>query len=361
MSHEVPGPTTMLTATILSFNGLRPAIRIPAALAFALAGGALGAICHVPLPWLLGALLVSSLAAIAGFRSQLPDGIRKAGQVVAGFAVGVFFTPAVGLRALELGWLMVIGSICSILASVAISFALARAGGCDRTSSFFAMIPGGLAEMAGLAQQFGANITLVSLSQSLRIVTIVMTVPPALALVLRAEHGMVSHPPEMGFWLLALGIVFAGVCGYSASRLKLFNAWLLGGLFVGIGFGLSMPVQMSSPYYARIFAQVAIGAALGARLQWSVLKALGPRFLPATVLATLTLIGVNVAIAWVASYQLPLATGVLATAPGGIAEMSLTAEALNLVPPLVTAWQLVRVILVALLTGPLFRLYQRFA
>ena len=57
-------------------------------------------------------------------------------------------------------------------------------------------------------------------------------------------------------------------------------------------------------------------------------------------------------------------TLVLGTAPGGIAEMCLTAKALSLGVPLVTACHVTRVVALLLLTAPLFervRAYRRNA
>lgn len=63
-------------------------------------------------------------------------------------------------------------------------------------------------------------------------------------------------------------------------------------------------------------------------------------------------------LAW--QLQLPWATLLLATAPGGIAEMAITAKILQLGVPLVTAFQVCRLIAVLLLAGPLYqRLYGR--
>jgi uncharacterized membrane protein AbrB (regulator of aidB expression) len=45
--------------------------------------------------------------------------------------------------------------------------------------------------------------------------------------------------------------------------------------------------------------------------------------------------------------------------PGGIAEMSLTAETLALLVPLVTAMQTLRLVLVLFLAEPLYRYWQR--
>jgi uncharacterized membrane protein AbrB (regulator of aidB expression) len=49
----------------------------------------------------------------------------------------------------------------------------------------------------------------------------------------------------------------------------------------------------------------------------------------------------------------------LATAPGGVAEMAITAEVLNLGVPLITAFHLLRVVFVVTLSGPIFRLARR--
>ena len=48
-------------------------------------------------------------------------------------------------------------------------------------------------------------------------------------------------------------------------------------------------------------------------------------------------------------------TLVLATAPGGIAEMSITAKVLELGVPVVTAFHVARVVLLLTCTAPLFR------
>jgi uncharacterized protein len=55
--------------------------------------------------------------------------------------------------------------------------------------------------------------------------------------------------------------------------------------------------------------------------------------------------------------ELDLRSLTLGMMPGGIAEMSLTAETLQLSVPLVTALQVVRLILVLFLAEPLFRIW----
>ena len=54
------------------------------------------------------------------------------------------------------------------------------------------------------------------------------------------------------------------------------------------------------------------------------------------------------------------ATAILATSPGGIAEMSLTAKTLELGVPIVTAFHVSRRAVLVLTVGPLFRFLKKF-
>ena len=80
------------------------------------------------------------------------------------------------------------------------------------------------------------------------------------------------------------------------------------------------------------------------------------RFVGAVVVSVLAAIGLatlfGVALAWLAGQN--AATMVLGMAPGGVAEMAITAKVLQLGVPLVTAFHVTRLLAVLLLTGPLF-------
>jgi uncharacterized membrane protein AbrB (regulator of aidB expression) len=51
------------------------------------------------------------------------------------------------------------------------------------------------------------------------------------------------------------------------------------------------------------------------------------------------------------------ATLILGTSPGGIAEMAITAKVLQLGVPVVTAFQVCRLVAVLILVGPIFRIW----
>ncbi len=74
-------------------------------------------------------------------------------------------------------------------------------------------------------------------------------------------------------------------------------------------------------------------------------------------LGTLVMLVVCAGVAWLLAWATGLhpATMILGTSPGGIAEMSITAKVLQLGVPVVTAFQVCRLVAVLLLVGPMFR------
>jgi membrane AbrB-like protein len=98
-----------------------------------------------------------------------------------------------------------------------------------------------------------------------------------------------------------------------------------------------------------------LGCALGARFERDFLRG-APRFVGAVAATVLGAIVLSAAFGWISAEISALhpATLVLGTAPGGIAEMCVTAKVLQLGVPLVTAFHVTRVVVLLLCTAPLF-------
>jgi membrane AbrB-like protein len=102
-------------------------------------------------------------------------------------------------------------------------------------------------------------------------------------------------------------------------------------------------------------AQLVIGVSLGVRFQRDFLQ-VAPRWLASVALGTLAMMvlsaGFGLFLAWATG--LHPATLILGTSPGGIAEMAITAKVLQLGVPVVTAFQVCRLVAVLVLVGPIF-------
>ena len=134
------------------------------------------------------------------------------------------------------------------------------------------------------------------------------------------------------------------------------NPWFIGPLLAAMGLMMADVHLSSVPTALTNAAQLVIGVSLGVRFTRRFLQA-APRWLAAAALGTLAMIGASAlfgaALAWASGVH-PV-TLMLATAPGGIAEMAITAKVLQLGVPMVTAFQVCRLIAVLLLVAPLYR------
>ena len=232
----------------------------------------------------------------------------------------------------------------------------------DKTTAFFAMAVGGASEMANQGERAGAKVDKVAAAHSLRIMMVVATVP--FALKFADVHGLDEYTlaiKVVNYHGLLLLILLTCGCALILKRWNLPNAWVIGPLLVATGLTTSDVNLSALPEWMIHVGQLFIGVALGARFTPGFLRT-APRFLAIVALCNLTGIAIcalfGTALAYASGMQ--VATAILATAPGGIAEMSLTAKTLQLGVPIVTAFHVARMAVLVLTIGPLFRLLRRF-
>lgn len=315
-----------------------------------------------PLPWLIGPLLACAAVSLAGLDLNQPTALRKIGQMIAAIAIGLTFTPSVVEQLVGYLPLMVMAAALSMTGALVIARATMRIGAVTFETAFFSSLPGGVAEMSVLAERYKGEASLVALAQSLRIIIVVLSVPPLI--VLFVGHADFSASLASGTAVMPLALIAMGGAALLLSllldRFGIMNAWFLGGLAVGASITLIGIPASGIPIELVNLAQVLIGCALGTRINRSVLLKLR-HFLPASIVGTAALILFNVCTAAALSAWTGFdpSAMILATAPGGVAEMSITAQALHLAVPAVTAFHLVRVLMIILLSAPFYRLSAR--
>lgn len=324
-------------------------------------GGACGlfaSLAGIPLPWLVGPLIATALFSLGGLDLRQPVLLRKVGQGVAAIAIGLSFSPAVVESLAGYLHIMVLAAAASMIGAVVIARLVAMIARISFETAFFSSLPGGVAEMSVLAERYGGEIALVALAQSLRIIIVVLTIPAVIVALTGHGELVVAPASSLPTNLPVLAIMFLAALAVALlfDRLKVMNAWFLAGLAIGIVIAVGEIPASGVPFQIVDAAQVLIGCALGSRIDRGVIVRLR-HFLPTTILGTSALIAFNVAIAAVVAIWtgIDVAPLVLALAPGGVAEMSITAKALHLAVPLVTAFHLVRVLMIILLSAPLYR------
>ncbi|WP_043309420.1 AbrB family transcriptional regulator [Pseudomonas sp. ML96] len=324
------------------------------------AGGYLASLIGWPLPWMVGSLLaLMLLRCLGGFDLGEVPGARKLGQWLVGTGIGLHFSPEVLEQVLAHGDVLLVGALVTSLTCL-IGIALLRRAGVDRATAFFASMPGGASEMVNLGQRNGAKTGEVAAGQSVRLLLVVLCVPALFqwwlgAAPVLAHSGGASDLPTLAA-LLAGGALFALLW----QRLRQPNPWLLGPiLFCAIG-AVWLDRPLSLPGGTSEVGQWLIGSALGCHFSREFFRR-APRFiglvLVATLLAMLAAALVAEALSWLGA--LDHRSLMLGMMPGGIAELSLTAEALALSVPLITGLQVLRLMCVLFFAEPAFRLWQR--
>jgi membrane AbrB-like protein len=226
------------------------------------------------------------------------------------------------------------------------------------TTSFFAMAIGGASEMAAQAERFGARVDRVAAAHSLRMMMVALIVP--FALQTAGVHGADPYEPAARTFEPIGFLVLMGTGGGSAImllRLRAPNVFMIGPLLVTAAITAAGITLSSLPAPIVNSGQLLIGIALGTRFSPEFFRA-APGYLAAVAAITLAYLALATLFGWAIATLSGLnpATAILATTPGGIGEMAITAKLLKLGAPIVTAFHSIRMAALVMIIGAVYRI-----
>jgi hypothetical protein len=331
-----------------------------------IAAAVAGYVCQilaVPLPWMIGPMLLTAALGLSFGNPPVRWFYRPVGQVVVATSVGLYFTREALGELLLHGPHMVGAALLTIAAGYIAALVLLRLARTDGTTAFFSSMPGGPVEMAVLAERFGASGGPVALAQTMRIAGIVLIVAPAL---LWSQGALSSRPVAVTGPVDLKGLVLLYALAIAASlamrSLKLSNAFFLGSVGTAAAITASGITLSAVPFPLLVAGQILLGVSLGSRFDREKLVGAG-QFVVAGLVSTAVLLLLCFAIAvlmWkLGAGTLPSLT--LATAPGSVTEMAIAAKAMNEAVAMVTAYHLVRIFIIIPLGTHLFRLFRKIA
>jgi uncharacterized protein len=322
-------------------------VRMLTALALGVAAALAFERLHIPIPWMIGPLVaIGFVNLMGGHLEPIPFG-RQSGQLFIGTGVGLYFTPSVLTALVAQSWVIVLGGVLIMAVAAIGGRLLARASGIDKTTCFFATVPGGAAEMAVLAARYGGVVPAVAIAQAIRVAMLVLILPAAVTysgIAAGAREPIFVIPFAPAPFALLMAITICGAVLFQTIRLQ--NPWTMGPLMVSAALAV-LEIQLSGvPREISNFAQLMLGSALGARFEREFFLRYR-LFIPIALINGTYVIVASAAVAGVVVWlsDIPLATALTGCGPGGIAEMTITAKALGLAVATVTAFQLVRIVL----------------
>ena len=325
---------------------------------------------RTPIPWMIGPLLATAFLSVGGVPTRSSGYLRNTGQWVIGAALGLYFTADVGQLVLSLWWAILLGIAWAL--AMGFCFGLWRhsrnaanmpelSAKHMRATSYFAGAIGGASEMTFMAERYHARTDLVAASHSLRLVMVVVCLPFGMQW-FQGHWGLQVNSnllpgPRLLEWPGILYLAMAtGVGALFMALIKRNIPWFMGPLIVSMGVTLAGIQWTAIPSEMSNMAQLFIGISLGVRFQREFLHT-APKWLLSVAVGTVGMLLASIAFGWALAWGTGLhpATLILGTSPGGIAEMAITAKVLELGAPVVTAFQVCRLIAVLLIVGPLYR------
>lgn len=329
-------------------------------LALGAAGGYVATLLALPLPWMVGALIVVTAASIAGLPMAMSPLIRQPMTAIIGVMLGAAFTPAVLARFDD--WIAPILAMAVYVVALTplLTVYFRRVGGFDPRTAFFSAAPGGLNEMTLMGEALGADPRRIVLVHAARIFMVVLLIPFGFAF---AGLYDTAQRPAAGGALLAISpkevalLAGSAVAGYGIGRLLRLPAPLvLGPMLVSAAIHLAGWSDAKPPDLVVNVAQCVIGSAIGTRFAGTAVRTV-LRILLLALGATTVMIGVGFGFALllrpVTDASVPAL--ILAFAPGGLTEMSLVALAMAIDTAFIAALHVVRIVFVIVIVPAMFR------
>lgn len=340
-------------------------------LGVALIGVALFHLIHSPMPWMLGSLTSVMVWGLVTKRPLYwPYAFRQTALIMLGYLLGTSFTRDTVLKMAEYIPSMLFVTIMTILFSILLGYGFSKSTGVDISSSIIGSVPGGLTQMLVLSEEIKeVDPTVVAMMQMMRVMAVVFIVPFLTVSALPGAQASVGAVVEE-----AVSVTWAGMPWYTyilypllmlagawgASKINLPTAYLLGPLLVTAALLLTGFSAPPLPDDFVIVAQLLIGVHMGLQMKPTEV----PNWKKVTlymILTSVLLVVFSLGLAFILAkwHHLDLHAAFLGAAPGGMAEMGVTAAAIGADLSVVSSYQLFRLLTIMLIVPYILRWWMK--
>lgn len=308
------------------------------------AGGGLFAALGLPAPWMSGALVATTLWALADRPMAVPEPVRWLTFVVLGASMGAALSSdtLAQARTWPVSMACLAVSVAAVIACCMVFFR--KVAGWDLATALYASAPGALSAVIAMAETTTADMRKVAFSQGLRLFLLVAGLPHLLGAagghpLAGAAVPMAASPPGAVMVLLLASAVVA----VAFDRARIPGGLLLGAMAGSAGLHLSGLSAAHLPAEMLIPAFIVLGASVGIRFQGTSLAVLRSSALASFggfVVALVISLGMAVLAAALTGEE----TGKMVTAfaPGALETMTALGFAMGYDPAFMSAHHLFR-------------------
>lgn len=321
-------------------------------------------VLRMPLPWMLGPLFAVAIWKLTSGRALTwPPRLRQGALMILGYMLGISFTKEAALVMWSQLPFMVGSTVLLVVFSLLLGLGLAKKAKIGQASGLFGSVPGGLSQVLMVSEETEEiDKTTVTLMQTIRATAVIFLVP------FITIHGFGEHGPSSASVLPELGPEFLSISHYfvyfgaviiglwGGRMLRLPARYLTGPLLATAAVAASGLPAPHVPAGVIVLAQLSLGIHLG--LQIKRIKNV-KKLLLYTLSSSLLIVLFSLFLAFILTRWTPmdLHTAFLSTAPGGIAEMGLTASIVHADMAMVSGYQLFRIFFIMFLIIPLLQIW----
>ncbi len=317
-------------------------------------GGLVARRMKIPTGALTGAILAAAALKLMTPFAYFPRNMRILTQFCSGMLIGSRITRKDFRQIHRLAFPIFILLVSMMLMNLTFALSIHYFGGLDMTTALFASAPGGMSDMAIIAQDYGADPVYVSFIQLIRVVFILSCFPTLYQLVSKKQlypkclnrfcargdltQQQISHPSTQERWTGLFRTVLAGLLGGSLFySLGIASGALIGALtfcaLLNCWHG-----KLFFPRKMRLAIQIFTGTYIGVQITAKAIAILPSLLVPFVIILLGTvLFAYGIGILLCRLFHFDFLTCMMMGTPGGLNEMSLIADEFHCdVPKIVT-------------------------
>ena len=311
---------------------------------------------NVPLAWMLGPMIVTSIAALAGLKVVMPKIALSSILIILGLHIGNYIDQNLFNQMINWIWTSAIMLIYIIICILIVSKYLQKYAGYGEKASIFSSAPGASGPLMILAENEKTDLSQVATSHLIRLIIIITVIPFIIVNNTGSEILLLDNFDYMGqnHLKLILLIIASLFFIFIFDKIRVPAALLSGTLFAS---GLLQITDIASyklPDASINFCLLILGASVGCRFAEKTVKEIANNSLH-SIVATTILVLLGLVAAYVATFFVDtnILTLILSFSPGGIYEVAVIAIAFDLDPDFVAFHHIIRLLFI-LFTVPIF-------
>ena len=317
---------------------------------------------HIPLAWMLGTMMATSIAALSGLKIIMPRIILSFILIFLGLYIGNYIDQNLINQIGQWFWtsLVMLGYI--IISVIFVSKYLEKFSGYNKKTSIFSAAPGALGPLLILAEHEKSDLSQVATSHLIRLIIIITLFP----FIVDNFSQLDSNPiPEFNFlnqnhFDLLILLISSIILIVIFDKLKI-PAPLLSGTLVASGIlQISDVASYKLPNQSIDFCLLILGASVGCRFANKSLNEVIKNSFHSFV-ATFFLVVLGIIAAILAGYIVDknFFTLLLSYCPGGIYEVAVIAIAFDLDPEFVSFHHIIRLLMILFIVPVILKLLNK--